>query len=382
MLRVDIKPQLFRWACERSGKHPDELTEHFPHLADWMAQRTKPTLKQVEDFAHATHTSIGFFFLPEPPVEKLPISDYRTVGSVIMGNPSPDLLDTLYQCQQQQEWYRNYALSSGEKQLAFVGSATTASSTEAIAQQIRQILGLDASEPAKHPTWESALRHYISKAEDAGILVMINGIVGTNTHRKLDPEEFRGFALSDPIAPLIFINNVDTKSAQIFTFAHEIAHLWLGESALSDMTLNAAPSQSVERWCNQVAAEVLVPMKSLRSVFQPDAPLAEEVLRLARRFKVSTLVMLRRIFDSGAISRATFDAAYGAELQRLRNIPKKEDGGGNFYLSHMLRTGKRFASALISSTLEGYTTYTESFQLLGVKKTSTFNALRQNLGVL
>ena len=382
MFRVDIKPELMTWACTRSGKTPDDLAEHFPHLPDWIAQRAKPTLKQVEDFANATHTSIGFFFLPQPPVEKLPISDYRTVGSIIMAHPSADLLDTLYQCQRQQEWYRNYALSIGAKKLDFVGSVTPAASTEMVAQQIRRILGLAASETANHLTWESALRHYISQAEDAGILVMINGIVGTNTHRKLDPEEFRGFALSDPIAPLIFINNADTKSAQIFTFAHEIAHLWLGETALSDMTLNADPSQTVERWCNQVAAEVLVPMARLRSVFRPDASLDEEVSRLVRYFKVSTLVMLRRLYDSGSISRATFDDAYGAELKRLRNIPKKEDGGGNFYLSHMLRTGKRFASALISSTLEGYTTYTESFQLLGVKKTSTFNALRDSLGVL
>jgi Zn-dependent peptidase ImmA (M78 family) len=224
-----------------------------------------------------------------------------------------------------------------------------------------------------------ALRRFIEQADGLGILVMVSGVVGSNNRRRLDPEEFRGFALADPLAPLVFVNGADTKAAQMFTLAHELAHVWLGESAVSDAPTAEPPPQAVERWCNQVAAELLVPVGALRETYDRVAGLDAETSRLARRFKVSTLVILRRIHDAGLITRQRFRGAYEAELERLAALPRTS--GGNFYLTLGARTGKAFARALVVSTLEGRTSFTEAFRLLGFKKMATFRELGESLGV-
>ena len=324
MLRVDVKPDLLRWARDRSGNTIDTLSDRFPKLRVWERGDDKPTLKQLEAYARATHTPIGFLFLATPPVERIPIPDFRTMAGTRFERASPDLLETIYLCQHRQEWYRDCARANAEGPLAFVGSAKRSNEVVDVAASIRSALGLDPDERRRLRTWEEALRRLAERADAIGVLVMVSGIVGSNTHRPLDPEEFRGFALSDPMAPLVFVNGADTKAAQMFTLAHELAHIWLGESAVSDTEASEVPVHEVERWCNQVAAEMLVPLEIVRGEVNHGAPLVEEAQRLARHFKVSTLVVLRRIHDTGAIGQKAFWAAYRAERARLVALPKSK----------------------------------------------------------
>lgn len=378
-MRVEVRPELLRWARERAGLGQGSLAHRFPQLDAWERGEQSPTFKQIENFAKATHTPVGYLFLQEPPVERIPIPDFRTAGNEHIDRPSPDLLDTIYICQQRQEWYRNFARSNREEPLPFVGSAQLTSDVETTAANIRSALGFDLEERRQIPTWTEALRRFIEQADALGVLVMVSGVVGSNNRRKLDPEEFRGFALADDLAPLVFINGSDTKAAQMFTLAHELAHIWLGRSALSDAGPVSSPAHQVEIWCNRVAAELLVPLAIVRSEYRKDAELRSEVDRLARRFKVSTLVILRRIHDAGGLTREQLWQAYQEELERLRAITR--GSGGDFYLTQAARVGKRFARALVISTLEGQTLYRDAFHMLGFSKLATFHELGRSLGV-
>lgn len=235
----------------------------------------------------------------------------------------------------------------------------------ATGQRIRDALGFDLAARRLAATWEDALRDFVAQAEALGILVMRSGVVGNNTHRKLDPGEFRGFTLADQVAPLVFVNGADSKSAQMFTLAHELVHVWAGESGLGDETPRALAGTDRERWCDAVAAELLVPASAMRDAFDRERPLAEEIRRLARQFKVSTLVVLRRAHDLGSVSTARFHEAYDEELERLRALGDRGAGGGNFHRTEAVRVSPTFARALIDSTLEGRTLYRDAFRMLG-----------------
>jgi Zn-dependent peptidase ImmA (M78 family) len=379
-VRVSIDPELFGWALERARKPQDEIDRRFPQLERWIRGETQPTLRQAEAFAHATYTPLGMLLLPKPPQEPVPIPDFRTLGDEQLEHPSANLLDTIYLCQQRQDWYREYARANDRDRLSFVGSLSTSAPVADAATTIREAVDFGLDDRRGMGSWSEALRTLIEHAESVGILVMVSGIVGSNTRRILDPEEFRGFALADELAPVIFVNGTDTKAAQIFTVTHELAHIWLGQSAVSDARTDRPTGNVVEQWCNAMAAEFLVPMGVLRRELRADAPLLEEAQRLAARFRVSTLVMLRRLRDADVLTIAEFAAAFAAERERVMAIDRERSSGGNFFNTLPVRASKRFTQAIVGSTLEGQTLYRDAFRLLGFRKQETFDKLSKLQG--
>ncbi len=383
MTRVVVRPEMLRWAVERAGMVPDDLHTGVAKFPEWLEEKVRPTLKQLENFAKAVHVPIGYLFLLEPPDEPLPIPDFRTVGGRQLARPSPNLLEMIYACQERQSWYADFARLYQNSELDFVGSATLQTSPEAVAEQIRATLEFSVEKHRDCGTWADALRMFIHQADQAGILVMTSGVVFSNNQRPLDVDEFRGFAMVDRLAPLVFINGSDSKAAQMFTLAHELAHIWLGASALSNAS--AAPLAGYRReevWCNKVAAELLVPLATVRVELRDNEAIKQTLSRLARHFKVSTLVILRRLLDAGALDRPAFNVAWCLEIQRLREIKQNSGGGGNFYRTTLSRVSHRFTRALVVSTLEGQTLYRDAFRMLGVKKTETFNNLGREVGVM
>ena len=377
MFRVQVKPEMLRRARERAGLSAEDLRGKFPKMDLWEREALQPTLKQLEAFAKATYLPIGYFFIGEMPDDKIPIPDLRTIGNREVRRPSINLLETIYICQQRQAWYHDYAREHGDEPPTFVGSANMESPVEDVAAEMRKILNFDLEARRRSGTWENALREFVAQVDDAGVMVMKNRFVG-NTRRKLSVKEFRGFALADRFAPLVFINGADSKSAQMFTLAHELAHIWLGADALTNAGLRARPSNETEVWCNRVAAEFLVPLDKLKQDLSGGA--APNTDRLARNYKVSSLVILRRLLDVGHFDRQEFQQAYEAELARLPEVSRS--GRADFYRTLKTRVSNRFARDLVASTLEGRTSFTESFYLLGIKKMATFKEFGRQLGVL
>ncbi|MDJ0580202.1 ImmA/IrrE family metallo-endopeptidase [Crocosphaera sp.] len=381
-MRVEVKATLLEWACRRGGLDDETLLRAFPKLPEWKAGTTQPTLKQLEKFAQKNSVPLGMLFLPSPPVEKLPISDFRTIKNSNINEPSQNLLETIYLCQQRQDWYSQYLRDNGFNENEFIGCVTIDNSVIEVAQNIREAVGFNLEERQKLTKLEDTLRFFIDQVSQLNILVMISGIVGSNTHRSLDPDEFRGFVLIDRFSPLIFINGKDTKSAQIFTLAHELAHIWLGSEGVSNVQIADVNNQdNHEIWCNQVAAELLVPLKDLQNNFNRSNSLEDELKRLAKFYKVSSLVISRRLYDLKVYNYQEFRTIYEEELDELQKLQgkSKQKIGGDFYRNLNIKVSRQFLQALVSSTLEGKTLFRDAFRLLSIKKSETFNTIANKL---
>lgn len=381
MDRVAVEPELLSWALERSRKSPDELKRRQPckRIDKWLAGEVHPTFRQLEDFATATATPFGYFFLPEPPEETLPIPDFRTLSQETVRRPSADLIETLYTMQRRRDWLREVLIEEDAEPLDFVGSARLSDPPESIGREMRRIVGLEGGWADEVCTWTEAVSELRRAIEELGVVAVINGVVGNNTHRKLDVEEFRGFALCDAYAPLIFVNGADYKSAQMFTLAHELAHLWLGREGISGFEGIVAGGSDVEKFCDAAAAEFLIPARELRALWPAVARNTRPFETVARQFKVSPIVAARRAWDLDLIDRERFFGFYREYTAEEHRKKAAGAGGGDFYNNQNTRVGERFASEVVRAAKEGRIQFRDAYSLTGLYG-AAFRKYVQHLG--
>lgn len=380
MTRVPVRPEMLRWACERAGHDVRDLVPRFPQLPKWERGEKQPTFKQLEAFAKVTRTPFGFLFLPEPPEEHLPIPDFRTVKQR-PPRPSPELLDTIYAMQRRQDWLREERIECEAEPLEFVGCARLGDDPAAVGQEMRRTVGVGDGWAAKVATWEEAVSELRRRIEQLDIMAVINGVVGNNTHRKLNVEEFRGFALTDANAPLIFVNGADAKSAQIFTLAHELVHVWLGSEGegVSGFEGLFPGDLRVERFCDQAAVEFLVPALELKERWRGVKGAAEPFERVARHFKVSPIVVGRRALDLRLVDRMTFFEFYESYTSREKKQARRA-GGGDFYNNQNTRVGERFGTSVMRAAMEGRLSFKEAYNLTGLRG-GAFQEYARRLGM-
>jgi len=380
-----VNCSILSWARERAGLGLEELADKLGNKVEklilWESGEAKPTFKQAQDLAHTLHIPFGFLFLANPPAEPLPIPDLRTVGNQTTDSISLDLRDLVNDILRKQDWYRDHLIEEGSDSLPFVGKFGLDDSVGAVAADITTTLGLSISDRATARDAEAFLVLLMDKAEAIGIWVMRSGIVSNNTHRGLDVDEFRGFAICDDLAPAVFINGKDAKAAQVFTLAHELVHIWVGQSGISDLSL-AQPARTnhrrAELFCNAVAAEVLVPQEDLATRWSSHQSLDQNATELAGFFRVSTVVVARRALDIGLIEWPTYIAYFQRQAALWRQI--KKGSGGDPYRTIPIRNGRRFTEAVIQSAFQRTTLLRDAGSLLGISP-SKIGRLAQEIGV-
>ena len=346
-------------------------------VAAWERGDKRPTFRQAKTFARKLYLPFGYLYLLEPPAEKMPLADFRTTKGD-RPDPSPDLLDVLNDVLGKQNWLREHKKSEGAGNLAFVDRYDTMDAETVVADDMRDTLDVDGARRHAH-NGDEFLRNLVRNAEGSGIAVMRSGVIRGNPYRPLSRHEFRGFSISDRIAPLVFINIRDFMGAQIFTLAHEMAHIWTGKGGVSNSNYepeHTLQKSSVERFCNRVAAETLVPSKDFLSRWRSDGTSLQDNLdSLRKRYKVSTMVVLRQALDNNLITVLEYQMQHDqifkqAEAAQADSSDSSEDdnkSGGNFYRTLIVRNGRMFTEAVVASTAQGTTLSSEAAYMLGVK---------------
>ena len=372
LVEAFVTPEMIRWARERSHETTNEAARKVSvkpeKLVAWENGLSRPTIRQAQDLARKLHIPFGYLYLATPPVEEAPLPDFRTVAGAPSRKPSPELLDILYDALRKQEWYRDHMKAEEADSIPFIGSFNGASPA-VIAADIRTTLGINRQFRQRCRTWEEFLTGFVQRAEGVRVLVLRSGQVGSNTHRLLDVEEFRGFAISDSFAPLVFINSRDAKAAQIFTLAHELAHLWIGMSGISNPDYaerSGYQGHTIDQHCDRIAAEVLVPREDFALAWIDGRSLDENLEDLARRYRVSAFLVLRRAYDLDKIQADTYRAKYHELLsESISRVARKD--APIFYPSLLARNSTTFTNALMVATAEGRVAPSEAASLLNVR---------------
>lgn len=369
VLRIDIEPSVLDWALRRTGLSDEKLRATFPKVNDWRSGEERPTLNQAEELAKKARIPFGRLLLQAPSGEETDLPDFRTVRNERLDGLSPDLQEVIHSAEARLGWYADYAEEVGIPGPEILRSAQDSTSPSLAARQARIALELDETSPIAGPDRVTTLTHHM---EDAGILVSRNSIVGNSTQRHLSIDEFRGFTLIEGEYCLVFVNTSDAKTAQLFSLAHELGHVALGQAGVSDHSDHLR----VERWCNEFAAAFLAPEAAAKERYNKKRSLLDNVESLASAFGISREAMLLRLKGIFPIEQQEFD-----EVMRLVRVRKEKkatqegSGGPSFPVLFRSRVGGRFFEAVTFAAKSGQIPERDAARLLGASSYKSFENL-------
>ena len=372
MSKANINSAILTWARERAGfsvpefAHKMQQTED--RIVEWEDGQRAMTFRQAMLFAEKSYVPFGYLFLNEPPEEEVLLPDLRTVNGRGVSRPSAELLDLIKLMLQRQQWYKDYLQLQLAEPCEIVGSYPADSDPNEIVADMREKLGVSG-----HPergSWEDYYRDLVHRIEALGVLVMRQASLGHHT-RPLQVAEFRGFSIADDYGPMIFVNQADAPGARLFTLIHELCHIWIGQSGISDG--DASSRRSEEILCNAVAAEFLVPENEFKDLWQVDIQdWREQLAVLEGFFHVSKWVLARRALTCSYISSREYQNFIRDEVEAYRNRPSS-DGGPDYYRTKKSQISQNFSKAVVSQALNGQILLREAGQLLSMKPSKICN---------
>ena len=366
VVRVNMQSHMLAWALDSTGLPEAELEKRFPKLSQWHSGEARPTLKQARELAKLARIPFGRLLLDEPSGERVGVTDFRTVGNKAMGTVSVDLRETIRSSQNRLAWYADFADAEGIASPTMYASATVEHDPAETAERIRELLGIERGKPLPG---SDKVAELAAAMEEDGILVARNSIVGNTTSRKLSVGEFRGFTIEDGGYVLVFVNTADAKTAQLFSLAHELGHVVLGRTGISDHSEHA----DVERWCNRFAAAVIAPLEAVERFFT-DADLLDSVNRLSQRFGLSREAMLWRLVELGFTSREEASGVIGL-VKASPSEPRESGGAPPFHVLVRSRVGGRFYDTVTHAWSHGQIAERDAARYLGASSYASLSKL-------
>lgn len=348
-------------------------------LERWEQGYGSPTYAQLLNLAKAYRRPVLTFFLSTPPNKEVHLLDFRTLGNkeAEISTFEAEFSALVRQSEATQKSVREILQESNKEPLHFVGSIALPSDPVEVAHNIRTTLNYDISNQKGIRTVDSLFTLIRHKAEKKGIYVIVQGNLGS-WHTNMGSNVFRGFTVSDKLAPFIILNPNDTKTANVFTLVHELCHVWLGDTAVSNWnSLNIQepkPTIPNEQFCDQVAAEFLVPKIDLLKqwdLLTIGYEVDVVIKRIARQFKVSPIVIARRLLEFNNISSGAYWDWYDDYQANWLKIKDELKARKKEPPSYKIRTRTKLGNALISTvmdaTREGRITELDASLILNVK---------------
>lgn len=364
-VEVTIHPEVLEWALERSGLSEKEVEKRFPKLKEWKSGSKKPTLPQARKIAEAARLPLGRLLLSVTTPDEIAIPDFRTVRNAKVDSFGANLREVIQSAEQRLGWYAEYASGIGMEPPKVLGIVSSSTPPREAAEIVREALGWDST---GHPKGSDKVMDLVNRMEDHGLLVMRNSIVGNSTARRLDVHEFRGFTLREGSYALVFVNTSDSKTAQLFSLAHELGHVAKISPGLSG---DQGKSNAVEQWCNKFAAALLIPETAIRKVEFDIESLEEQLAATAVRFGVSKEALLWRLVELKLVQKTDADRIVG--LIKGKNVVQKaeSDGAPPFPVLVRSRVGRRFLSTVTEAALSGELPEPTAAEFLGIRSKKT-----------
>lgn len=355
-----ITAKVFKWARE-SAKMTEEIAASkvavpIEKFKEWENGNDYPTIRQAQKLAKAYRRPFALFFLPDVPNDFQPLQDFRKAGSKELSTPS---IFIIREIQQKQAWIRDVNKENNENKVSFIGKYSIKDNPKIVAQDILNELNIN---PFNY-TSNNPILEWIDKAESNGVFISRSSFI--HPRLKLDSNEIQGFAIADSYAPFVFINSNDWNAPRLFTLVHELAHLWISETGISNdiepSIKNINEYNPIELFCNEVAANALIPIEFIENLDDKAFDHAKEVFKNAKSIGVSSFALLVRALNLNIISFSVYnnlkhqaDIEYNEFLKReenkkLKQKQKEKQGGPDYFLLLLNRNSRLFTQTVLDA---------------------------------